>query len=75
MGKTLFDQTVSTFAPTDDAMVEESYRLGVGDELRIQLFGKDNEEMVPQIGRDGDIKTSPRPLNPSRSYLSKCSSW
>lgn len=58
-GQNLFDQTVSTFAPTDDAMVEESYRLGVGDELRIQLFGKDNEEMVLQIGRDGDI-TLPR---------------
>ena len=30
-GQSLFDQTVSTFAPTDDALVEESYRLGVGD--------------------------------------------
>ena len=55
-GQSLFDQTVSTFAPTDDALVEESYRLGVGDELNIQLFGKENEELVLQVGRDGDLK-------------------
>ena len=55
-GQSLFDQTVSTFAPTDDALVEEAYRLGVGDELNIQLFGKENEELVLQVGRDGGLK-------------------
>ena len=29
-GRTLFNREVSTFAPTDDAPVPESYRLGVG---------------------------------------------
>lgn len=55
-GINLFDETVSTFAPTDDVLVDESYRLGVGDELNIQLFGKENEEWVLQVGRDGELK-------------------
>ena len=32
-GRALFNRDVSTFAPTDDAPVPESYRLGVGDQL------------------------------------------
>ena len=40
----LFDREVSTFAPTDDASVPDNYRLGAGDNLVIQLFGKDNEQ-------------------------------
>lgn len=54
-GQSLFDQTVSTFAPTDDALVENSYVLGVGDELNIQFFGKQNEAMTLQVARDGAI--------------------
>ena len=38
-GRTLFSRVVSTFAPTDDAPVPESYRLGVGDQISVQLFG------------------------------------
>ena len=54
-GRTLFSRYVSTFAPTDDAPVPESYRLGVGDQLVIQLFGKENEQLNLQIGRSGYI--------------------
>jgi polysaccharide export outer membrane protein len=54
-GRALFNRQVSTFAPTDDAPVPETYRLGVGDELIIQLFGKDNEQLNLQIGRSGDV--------------------
>jgi protein involved in polysaccharide export with SLBB domain len=54
-GLGLFDQTVSTFAPTDNALVPPDYRLGVGDELVIQLFGKDNSVLNLQVGRDGII--------------------
>ena len=46
---------VSTFAPTDDAPVPESYRLGVGDQIVVQLFGKENDQLNLQIGRSGDI--------------------
>ena len=41
-GVSLFDREVSTFAPTDDALVPDEYRLGVGDQLVVQLFGKEN---------------------------------
>ena len=54
-GRALFSRDVSTFAPTDDAPVPESYRLGVGDQLIVQLFGKENEQLNLQIGRSGDV--------------------
>ena len=58
-GQSLFNSEISTFAPTDNAPVPGSYRLGVGDSLTIQLFGKENEEINLQIGRTGDV-TFPR---------------
>jgi polysaccharide export outer membrane protein len=58
-GQSLFDSEISTFAPTDNAPVPGSYRLGVGDSLTVQLFGKENEEVNLQIGRTGDV-TFPR---------------
>ena len=54
-GRTLFSRDVSTFAPTDDAPVPESYRLGVGDQIVVQLFGKENDQLNLQIGRSGGI--------------------
>ena len=54
-GRALFNRDVSTFAPTDDAPVPESYRLGVGDQLIVQLFGKENEQLSLQVGRSGDV--------------------
>ena len=54
-GRALFNRDVSTFAPTDDAPVPESYRLGVGDQLVVQLFGKENDQLNLQIGRSGEV--------------------
>jgi polysaccharide export outer membrane protein len=54
-GRALFDKEVSTFAPTDDALIPDEYRLGVGDQLVIQLFGKDNATYYLSVGRDGNI--------------------
>lgn len=54
-GLDLFNAEVSTFAPTDNALVPDSYRLGVGDELIVQLFGKENDQYELEIGRSGDI--------------------
>jgi polysaccharide export outer membrane protein len=54
-GLSLFDSKVSTFAPTDDAPVPESYRLGIGDQLIVQLFGKENAQYTLQVGRNGDV--------------------
>ena len=54
-GISLFDREVSTFAPTDDATVPDNYRLGPGDNLVVQLFGKDNDQYDLQVSRDGTI--------------------
>ena len=54
-GRTLFNRKVSTFAPTDDAPVPDEYRLGVGDQLVVQLFGKENTTYTLSVGRDGNI--------------------
>ena len=54
-GVSLFDREVSTFAPTDDAPVPDEYRLGVGDQLVVQLFGKENATYTLSVGRDGSI--------------------
>ena len=52
-GRSIFNKNVSTFAPTDDAPIPLDYRLGVGDQLVVQLFGKENGEYVLVVGRDG----------------------
>ena len=54
-GHSLFRKNVSTFAPTDNALVPNDYRIGVGDELVVQLFGKENSLTSLQVGRDGVI--------------------
>ena len=54
-GRQLFDSSVSTFAPTDQASIPDTYRLGVGDELVIQLLGNQTELLRLQIGRDGTV--------------------
>ena len=48
-GQALFDRKVSTFAPTDNALVPNDYRIGVGDELVVQLFGKENSLTSLQV--------------------------
>ena len=54
-GVSLFERDVSTFAPTDDALVPDEYRLGVGDQLIVQLFGKENATYTLGVGRDGSV--------------------
>jgi polysaccharide export outer membrane protein len=54
-GASLFDSEVSTFAPTDNAPVPDGYRLGVGDELVVQLYGKENEQLFLEVGRTGEV--------------------
>ena len=54
-GESLFRGNVSTFAPTDNAIVPNDYRLGTGDELIVQLFGKENQITTLQVNRDGII--------------------
>lgn len=54
-GANLFDSEVSTFAPVDNIPVPEGYRLGVGDELRVMLIGKEQGDFLLLIDRDGTV--------------------
>ena len=54
-GLDLFKKKISTFAPTDDAPVPPNYRLGVGDQVVIYLFGTDNRSLKLQVERNGAI--------------------
>ncbi|OBP15346.1 hypothetical protein A5320_08260 [Rheinheimera sp. SA_1] len=55
-GLSLFDSSISTFAPVGNIPVPDSYLLGADDELLIQIFGKENAEEKLVINRDGSIQ-------------------
>ncbi|GHX95722.1 OtnA protein [Vibrio cholerae] len=54
-GVSLFASSPSTFAPTSDAPVPSDYRIGPGDEVIVQLFGKENIIHRLRVNRDGVI--------------------
>ncbi|MCC5795202.1 MAG: SLBB domain-containing protein [Chromatiales bacterium] len=51
-GYELFEGVPTTFAPVSDIPVPADYRLGPGDELRVQLFGNRNAEYRLPVSRD-----------------------
>lgn len=54
-GLELFANSPSTFSPVSDLPVPRNYLLGPGDELRIQIYGKENEDYSLVVGRDGKV--------------------
>lgn len=54
-GLALFNRNISTFAPTDNASIPKDYQLGIGDELVVQMFGKENQSTEVLINREGEI--------------------
>ncbi|MEL6301963.1 MAG: SLBB domain-containing protein [Pseudomonadota bacterium] len=54
-GYELFDEVPTTFAPATDVPVPSEYVIGPGDELIIQLFGNETDEIRVFVSRDGDI--------------------
>ncbi|AMV71849.1 SLBB domain-containing protein [Desulfuromonas carbonis] len=54
-GYELFAGTPSTFAPVTDVPVPAEYVLGPGDELKVQLFGKTNQQLAMIVDREGVI--------------------
>lgn len=54
-GYSLFREAPSTFAPADNVPVEPGFVLGPGDEIRITLWGKLNEDHLVRIDREGKI--------------------
>ncbi|WP_301835987.1 SLBB domain-containing protein [Pseudidiomarina terrestris] len=54
-GYNLFQGEPSTFAPMANAPVPSNYLLGVGDSLRVQLYGKENRSIEAAIDNEGRI--------------------
>ena len=54
-GYDIFGQVPSTFAPVAGIPVPRNYRIGPGDTIIVQLFGKRNVEYKLVVTRDGNI--------------------
>ncbi|MGB1261977.1 MAG: SLBB domain-containing protein [Cognaticolwellia sp.] len=54
-GMEVFANEPRTFTPTMDIAIPAQYILGVGDQLSIQIYGKENAEYVLPITREGNI--------------------
>jgi protein involved in polysaccharide export with SLBB domain len=54
-GYELFASQPSTFAPATDIPVPPEYVLGPGDEIKVQMFGKDNLNLALTVDREGAV--------------------
>jgi len=54
-GYGLFAGTPSTFAPATDIPIPPEYRIGPGDTVDVQLFGKMNRQYSLVVNRDGTL--------------------
>ncbi|MGR5094943.1 SLBB domain-containing protein [Vibrio maritimus] len=54
-GIELFAASPSTFAPISDVPVPAEYQVGPGDEIVIQLFGRENQTHRLRVNREGVI--------------------
>ncbi|HIF5669708.1 TPA: SLBB domain-containing protein [Vibrio parahaemolyticus] len=70
-GLDLFSGSPSTFAPISDVPVPANYTVGSGDEIIVQLFGKDNETHRLRVNRAGTINfPSLGPVNVAGMHFS-----
>ena len=54
-GYDLFAGSPSTFAPVTSIPVPAEYTIGPGDEIRIQMWGKESRNLTLTVDRDGTI--------------------
>ena len=54
-GYDLFVGSPTTFAPVTEIPVPNDYTLGPGDVLRVQLWGKENQQLELPVSRDGTV--------------------
>ena len=54
-GYDLFAGSPTTFAPVNDVPVPAEYVLGPGDELKVQLFGKVDDQLAMVVDRQGMV--------------------
>ncbi|EHJ9982715.1 SLBB domain-containing protein [Vibrio parahaemolyticus] len=70
-GLDLFAGSPSTFAPISDVPVPANYTVGAGDEIIVQLFGKENETYRLRVNRAGTINfPSLGPVNVAGMHFS-----
>lgn len=63
-GYELFEGKPSTFAPVTEIPVPANYTMGPGDELKVQLWGNENRQLLLTVSRDGTIEMPGRgPVN------------
>ncbi|MCF1428905.1 MAG: SLBB domain-containing protein [Shewanella sp.] len=55
-GIDMFAGEPTTFAPVSDVPVPSQYVVGPGDNIKVQLYGKENEEVTLMVNRDGTIQ-------------------
>ncbi|MFQ6370352.1 SLBB domain-containing protein [Shewanella sp. YIC-542] len=55
-GYDMFAGSPSTFAPLSDVPVPADYLVGPGDTIKVQLYGKDNQQYDLTITRDGVLQ-------------------
>jgi len=55
-GLNIFDREISTFSPVDDLPVPENYSLGPGDSVSVLLYGKEQDELLLTVNRDGSLQ-------------------
>ena len=54
-GYDIFSNAPSTFNPANDIPIPEGYILGVGDQISLQIFGKENNQYTLDVSREGQI--------------------
>mgnify|MGYP003131723978 CR=1 FL=1 len=54
-GYNLFAGSPTTFAPVTEIPIPNDYTMGPGDVLRVQLWGKENQQLELPVSRDGTI--------------------
>jgi len=54
-GYEIFEGAPTSFSPVGDLPVPDNYLIGPGDEINVQLYGKENESYNFIVGRDGQI--------------------
>jgi polysaccharide export outer membrane protein len=55
-GYDLFAGTPTTFAPATDIPIPSDYIVGPGDNIQVQLFGKENAEYDLVVSREGQLR-------------------
>ncbi|MDD2341539.1 MAG: SLBB domain-containing protein [Tolumonas sp.] len=54
-GYNIFAGQPTSLAPVGDIPVPDDYIVGPGDEIKVQLFGKENSSLSMMVGREGSI--------------------